>query len=383
MILTLVIVCFLFALVPAWLFRANLRAYVPLSCPQAGQQLPPVSVLIPARNEENAIGDAVRAALRSQGIELEVIVLDDHSDDRTAAIVEQLSTTDPRRPLGLDTRTAGRLVRQAARLLGACPRGAFILCCCLSTPTSDWPRWAWRMAAFVASEGADLASGIPHQETVTLLEKMLIPLIHFVLLSFLPIRRMRRSRKPAFAAGCGQLFIANATAYHCCGGHAVIRDTLHDGLKLPRVFRAAGLKTDLFDATDLATCRMYRSAREVWFGLAKNAGEALAAPAMIGPMTAILLGGQVARNPALAGTLLLALSLAAMATAPGSGRHTCGDLPATGRGGALFVSLCWERSSIPRRFSFCWPSSGSPFSVPRPAPLHLEGTPLSRPGNSK
>ncbi|MGZ3318989.1 MAG: hypothetical protein ACXU95_17050, partial [Isosphaeraceae bacterium] len=37
----------------------------------------------------------------------------------------------------------------------------------------------------------------------------------------------------------------------------------------------------------------YRTAGEVWFGLAKNAGEALAAPAMIGPMTAVLLGGQV------------------------------------------------------------------------------------------
>ena len=122
---------------------------------------------------------------------------------------------------------------------------------------------------------------------------MLIPLIHFILLGFLPIRRMRHSRQPAFAAGCGQLFIARASAYNRCGGHSVIRDTLHDGIKLPRVFRTAGLKTDLFDATDLAICRMYRNASEVWFGLAKNAGEALAAPAMIGPMTAILLGGQV------------------------------------------------------------------------------------------
>jgi hypothetical protein len=150
-----------------------------------------------------------------------------------------------------------------------------------------------RMTAFVSASGADLASGIPHQETVSLLEKLLIPLIHFILLGFLPIRPMRRSRQPSFAAGCGQFFIARAQAYHRCGGHSVIRDTLHDGLKLPRAFRVAGLKTDLFDATDLATCRMYRTAGEVWLGLAKNASEALAAPAMIGPMTAVLLGGQV------------------------------------------------------------------------------------------
>ena len=69
------------------------------------------------------------------------------------------------------------------------------------------------------------------------------------------------------------------------GAAATLRSArrFHDGIKLPRAFRAAGFKTDLFDATDLATCRMYRNAREVWYGLAKNAGEALAAPGMIVP----------------------------------------------------------------------------------------------------
>ncbi|MGZ5975161.1 MAG: glycosyltransferase family 2 protein, partial [Isosphaeraceae bacterium] len=96
MLLSLITTSVLFALVPALLFRANLRAYAPPPCPPAGQEFPPVSVLIPARNEENAIGDALRAALRNQGIELEVVVLDDHSEDRTAAIVEQLIATDER-----------------------------------------------------------------------------------------------------------------------------------------------------------------------------------------------------------------------------------------------------------------------------------------------
>src|SRR5271165_4668406 len=96
MLLSLIIASVVFALMPALLFRANLRAYAPPPGPQAGQELPPVSVLIPARNEENAIGDAVRAVLQNQGIEFEVVVLDDHSEDRTAAIVEQLMSTEKR-----------------------------------------------------------------------------------------------------------------------------------------------------------------------------------------------------------------------------------------------------------------------------------------------
>jgi Glycosyl transferase family 2 len=293
MILSLVITSVLFALVPALLFRANKRAYAPPPCPPAGQEFPPVSVLIPARNEENAIGDAVRAALQNQGIDLEVVVLDDHSEDRTVAIVEQLIATDERvRLVRSPELPAGWCGKQhACWVLAREARHPLLLF--IDADVRLVPDALARMTAFVSAAGADLASGIPHQEAVSLLEKLLIPLIHFILLGFLPIRWMRRSRQPSFAAGCGQLFIARAQAYRRCGGHSVIRDTLHDGLKLPRAFRVAGLKTDLFDATDLATCRMYRTAGEVWFGLAKNAGEALAAPAMIGPMTAVLLGGQV------------------------------------------------------------------------------------------
>ena len=55
----------------------------------------------------------------------------------------------------------------------------------------------------------------------------------------------------------------------------MIRSTFHDGIKLPRAFRAAGLMTDLCDATDVARCRMYRGSSELWHGLAKNAGEGL------------------------------------------------------------------------------------------------------------
>lgn len=96
MFLPLIIVSVLLALLPALLFRANLRAYAPPPHPAAGQRFPAISVLIPARNEEQAIGEAVRAALANEGIELEVIVLDDHSEDRTAAIVEHWTARDKR-----------------------------------------------------------------------------------------------------------------------------------------------------------------------------------------------------------------------------------------------------------------------------------------------
>jgi hypothetical protein len=148
---------------------------------------------------------------------------------------------------------------------------------------SDWLR----------KNGAQLASGVPRQESSTFSERLLVPLIHFVLLGFLPLRRMRKSRHPAYATGCGQLVIAEAKAYQEANGHEAIRSRLHDGLALPRSFRQAGFRTDLFDATKVATCRMYQSNKEAWRGFSKNTHEGLGAPARIVPITVILLLGQI------------------------------------------------------------------------------------------
>src|SRR3954451_6822423 len=82
-----------FALVPALLFIRNLTLY---QAPPSASKVEAVSVLIPARNEEHSIESCVRAALASDLTELEVLVLDDHSEDRTAEIVRQIECTDPR-----------------------------------------------------------------------------------------------------------------------------------------------------------------------------------------------------------------------------------------------------------------------------------------------
>jgi glycosyltransferase involved in cell wall biosynthesis len=254
---------------------------------------PAISVLIPARNEARGIAACVESILASRGVELEVIVLDDHSTDRTADIVRALAAVDSR--LHLETAPAlpdGWCGKQAACFtLSRLATHEFMTF--LDADVRIEPNALARMILFQEKSGAALVSGFPRQETITLLEKSLIPLIHWLLLSFLPIWAMRRFRWSAFGAGCGQWFLTTRAAYDRVGGHGAIRSSLHDGLTLPRAYRRAGFMTDICDATSLATCRMYRSSREVWSGLAKNAREGLAATGQIGFWTALLLCGQV------------------------------------------------------------------------------------------
>jgi cellulose synthase/poly-beta-1,6-N-acetylglucosamine synthase-like glycosyltransferase len=72
------------AALPAALTLANLRAFRRAPQPPPGGELPRVSVLVPARNEERAIARLCRDVLASQGVDLELVILDDDSHDATA-----------------------------------------------------------------------------------------------------------------------------------------------------------------------------------------------------------------------------------------------------------------------------------------------------------
>jgi len=278
--------------VPAALFLLNLAYYrVPQDVPNAEGVA--VSALIPARNEAPNIGDALASVLANEGIDFEVVVADDHSTDDTAAIVSAFAEKDSRlrciQPPPLPAGWCGKM--HACVSLADAARHAFLLFMDADVRLSrDALR---RMVAFMESSGADLASGFPEEETGTLSEALVIPMIHFIALAFLPIPFLRRSTHPAFAAGCGQLLLARRESYEKAGGHGAIRTALLDGMAMARAFRERGLKADLFDAVPLVRCRMYHGFREVWEGMTKNAVEGIAAPSRIAIFTALLLGGQV------------------------------------------------------------------------------------------
>lgn len=303
MMTALTILMLLCAVVPAALFIVNLKLYrKPQARDGAGAR---VSVLIPARNEEQNIRVCVEQVLYSQGAELEVLVLDDASTDRTAAVVQEIAAHDERVQL-LSSRAlpAGWNGKQHAcwQLANAATSPHLLF---LDADVRLHYTAIARCLAERQRTGVALLSGFPRQITVSWLEKMLIPLIHFVLLGFLPLDRMRRTTDPALAAGCGQFLLVDREAYFASGGHEAIRATMHDGLLLPRALRRAGFRTDLVDLTHLAHVRMYDTTAKVWQGLAKNATEGIAAPARIVPLTLLLLLGQVA--PAIAFTGLCAM----------------------------------------------------------------------------
>lgn len=309
MIWFLCIASLLLSALPAAMFLANL----PLFCSinelsetagdpttsgqdakfQAAESLPQVSVLIPARDEAAGIADCIASSLDSEGVTAEVIVLDDHSSDETASIVQSIASNDDRVKLvsGRDLASGWNGKQHACKQLAEA--AAFDCFVFLDADVRLRPDGLRRLIDYRTRSHVDLLSAFPHQVTDTWLESWLIPMMHFVLLGFLPFARMRSNGDPSLAAGCGQLFLTTRNAYAQAGTHEAIKSSRHDGIKLPRAYRSAGLLTDVVDGTALASCRMYDGARETIRGALKNATEGIANPRLIVLFTVLLLGVSV------------------------------------------------------------------------------------------
>lgn len=287
----LAIIACVFAAIPAALTWQNLKIFC--TSPQA-ECSEPVSVLVPARNEEQVLDGFIRNILASRGVQLELVVLDDASTDSTAQRVSQWSDRDPRVRLVHGKKLPQGWCGKQHACYQLAESARFDTLLFLDADVTVQPDAIARSVAFLNRSKVDLGSGFPHQETPTVAGWLLLPLIHFILLGYLPLSRSRLSNDPSLAAGCGQLFVTTRSAYDKAGGHAAIKSSLHDGIMLPRAFRKAGLQTDIFDASTIASCRMYETNRDVLQGITKNATEGIGAPRTIVPFTILLGGGVVA-----------------------------------------------------------------------------------------
>lgn len=235
-----------------------------------------VSCCIPARDEAGNLEACVRSLLDGGHERIEVLVYDDESTDETPAILARLGEEDPRvRAVGTRPLPEGWNGKQhACQRMGEAAEGSWLLF------TDADVRFEQGWLRRTLSETRDrprlgLLSAFPHELTGSIGEALFVPMIHVLLLGYLPMGGMRTTLQPAASAGCGQFLFARREAWTESGGHAAFRDSMHDGIKLPRSIRTAGWQSDLVDGTDLCRCRMYHGFMESFRGFAKNGYEGL------------------------------------------------------------------------------------------------------------
>ena len=229
-----------------------------------------LSVIIPARNEAETIETVVSSVLASTYAPLEVIVVDDRSDDDTAAIVERLAAHDPRL----------RLIRGAPLPSGwfgkphACwqgyhaARGEILVF--TDADTRHHPALLERAAGALEAHRADLLTVVSHQLCVGFWERVVMPQIWLLLgLRYSP-DRVNRARRPRDVIANGQFIMAPRESYEAIGTHEDVRGEVAEDLALAQQCVRRGRKLWFTHAPDLIETRMYRSLGHLVEGWSKN-----------------------------------------------------------------------------------------------------------------
>ena len=233
---------------------------------------PSVSVLIPARNEENNIKECIEQIYESTQQPLEVIVYNDNSTDNTSSILQSLQIKHPtlRVIQGSPLPKGWTGKNHACHQLSKEARGNFFLF--LDADTRLFPQGisALLEVANTPKLPSDFVSALPKQTSVSFAEKMLMPFLQLAFIAWLPLELVRRAPFASMTAAIGQLVLIRQQTYHQIGGFESIKMELVDDMALAKRCKSLGYHVRFIDGWHIGSCRMYRSLTEIWAGFSKN-----------------------------------------------------------------------------------------------------------------
>ena len=267
---------------------------------------PRVSVIVPARNEANHIAQCIASILASNYPNLEVVVVNDHSTDGTAALaraavdraavdraamaraaVDHTASdhtapdhTAPDHSPAADQRRltiitppplpAGWLGKQWACHHGALGATGDILLF-TDADVRHAPDLHTRIVNTIERQDADLVSVAGQQQALTFWERIAQPVVFSVMAqAFGGPGAVNRSRRRLGKIANGQCLAFRRSAYDAFGGHAAVRGRIAEDLAFAQDVYASGFRTFLTLGMAQMSTRMYGSLGEIVAGWGKN-----------------------------------------------------------------------------------------------------------------
>lgn len=231
---------------------------------------PVVSVIVPARNEEASLGACLESLVSQTGIDFEIIVVDDHSTDRTRDIAVSFAAAGESklRVVEAGPLPAGWTGKNNAIVAGVHQaRGEWLLF--TDADTVHLPGSLARALEEARENRVDLLSYSPEQIAVTFWEMAVLPVVFAELAQQYPPSKVSDPNSPLAAAN-GQYLLVKREAYDAVGGHAAIASEILEDVALARAFKAAGRKIRFRYAADAVRTRMYRNWSQLRDGWTKN-----------------------------------------------------------------------------------------------------------------
>lgn len=232
------------------------------------RRFPRVSAIIPARDEERTIERTVRAMLAQTYPDLELIVVNDRSVDRTGDILAQFPEVivvngeePPPGWLGKPWALHQGSARATGELL------LFLDADVIYAPDAV----AAAVAHLEPRPETALVALLPELTARGFWEHIVMPNLAVFAYSFLPLWAVNRSRMRILAVGGGPGNLVRREAYEAAGGHESLKDAVVDDVGMGRLMRKIGLRTEVVRAERYVSVRMYHGLGEIVRGFTKNA----------------------------------------------------------------------------------------------------------------
>lgn len=264
LIIILILSIILFTLLFNSIFGPFLSKKIKLS------STPKVSILIPARNEEQNITHCLEHIINQDYQNIEIIILNDESNDRTAELVQkmqnQYSSIKMINGQTLPDDWTGK--NWACYQLAREASGDILIF--TDADTMHTPLAVSQTLGWMQKLNLGLLSSFPQQKTVSLAEKLIVPIIDFFVYGMLPLWSTYYFKSSAFAAANGQWIAFKKDIYQKIGGHESVKNEIVEDVELNRIVKKSGIRTLTAAGTKSVFCRMYHSPIEVWQGFSKN-----------------------------------------------------------------------------------------------------------------
>jgi chlorobactene glucosyltransferase len=242
-------------------------ALTPRLAPRLPRRFPRVSVIIPARDEERTIERTVRAFLAQTYPEVETIVVNDRSVDRTGEILarfESIVVVNNEEP------PPGWLGKPWALHQGSRHATGELLLF-VDADVIYEPDAVTSAVAHLETCDAALLSLFPRLEMHGFWEHIVMPNLAVFAFTFLPLWLANRTQIPLLAVGGGPGNLVRRKDYEAMGGHESLKDAVVDDVALARLMRRGRRRTEAVRAEGSVTVRMYHGLGEIIRGFTKNA----------------------------------------------------------------------------------------------------------------
>lgn len=229
-----------------------------------------VSVIIPARNEEGNIGLCLDAVKAQTYQDLEVIVLNDRSEDGTGAEIEARQADDPRiKMIPGEERPEGWMGKVwACHVAQQKAQGEVLLF--IDADVRLEPEAVRQALAYLKANELGALSVFGRLIMVTFWEWVVQPVVGGLILQNNDPREVNDPDKVDKVMANGQFIMTTREAYDAVGGHESIKGEILDDVSYSRRCKEERVGFHVVYGRELFGCRMYASLGEIWEGWTKN-----------------------------------------------------------------------------------------------------------------